>query len=196
MATRTVSVLGGNYSSISTWVEGIVPTSTDDVVFTASSGNLTVNVNSECASLNFTNYVNTFSTAVNASLGVTGNLTLAATTIYSYGGGTSSIILRQSCNIQSNGSVITIPLTSTVDNITFTFLDNLTCLALGFSNSGLGAVTTLNGSTVFLNNLTLSSNNMTVGGTTILHFNRSGSSLITTSNVRHLVIEFSFLIAI
>jgi hypothetical protein len=184
MATRTVSNAGGNFSSTSTWVEGIVPTSVDDVVFTATSGNLTVNVNSECANLDFTNYVNTFSMAVNVNLGVTGNLTLSPSTTYSYGGGTSSIILRQSCNIQSNGSVLTIPLSSTVDNITFTFLDDLTCLSLIFSNSGLGATTTLNGSTVFLNNLTLSSNNMTVGGTTILHFNRSGSSLITTSNVR------------
>lgn len=58
MATRTISVAGGNYDAIGTWDEGAVPTSADDVVARGdgTSGNLTINVTSACRSADFTNY--------------------------------------------------------------------------------------------------------------------------------------------
>jgi len=59
MATRTISNAGGNYNATATWVEAAVPTSADDVVATATSGQLTVNVSSAARSFNFTNYTNT-----------------------------------------------------------------------------------------------------------------------------------------
>lgn len=74
MPTRTVSNSGGNWNSTGTWVEGAVPTSADDVVFTATSGNLTVNVASACLSINFTNYVGTIT--FNNTLTVSGNVNL------------------------------------------------------------------------------------------------------------------------
>jgi hypothetical protein len=59
IATRTISDLAGNYNSTATWVEGVVPTSADEVVATATSGNLTVNVSSAARNVNLTNYSNT-----------------------------------------------------------------------------------------------------------------------------------------
>ena len=60
MAVRTVSNTGGNWNATTTWVGGVVPSTTlDTVAFTATSGQLTVNVASTCIGIDFTNYVNT-----------------------------------------------------------------------------------------------------------------------------------------
>jgi hypothetical protein len=59
MATRTISNTGGNWNATGTWVEGAVPTAADEVVATATSGNLTINAAAACRSINLTNYVGT-----------------------------------------------------------------------------------------------------------------------------------------
>ena len=59
MATRTIANGGGNWNATGTWVEGVVPTASDDVVATATSGALTINVAAACRSINLTNYVST-----------------------------------------------------------------------------------------------------------------------------------------
>jgi hypothetical protein len=61
VATRTISVAGGNFNSTSTWDEGAVPVAGDAVVARAggTSGNLTVNVASACATFVMTNYTGT-----------------------------------------------------------------------------------------------------------------------------------------
>jgi hypothetical protein len=70
MATRTISNTGGNYNATGTWVEGAVPNSSDDVVSTATSGQLTVNVTSAARSINLSNYTNTLT--MNSNLTVSG----------------------------------------------------------------------------------------------------------------------------
>lgn len=72
MATRTISDLGGNYNATTTWVEGVVPTSADDVVATATSGQLTVNVSSAARSIDLTLYTNTLTLNNNLTFNVTG----------------------------------------------------------------------------------------------------------------------------
>lgn len=69
MATRTISNTGGNYNAVGTWVEGIVPTSADDVVSTATSGPLTINVSSAARSFNLTTYTNTLTISQFWSIG-------------------------------------------------------------------------------------------------------------------------------
>lgn len=71
MATRTISNIGGNYNLASAWVEAAVPTSADDVVSTATSGQLTVNVASAARSINLSSYTNTLT--MNANLTVSGS---------------------------------------------------------------------------------------------------------------------------
>jgi hypothetical protein len=69
MATRTISDVGGNWNVTGTWVEGAVPNSSDDVVATATSGPLTMNVAGTARSLDFTNYSNTYTLTNNVTLG-------------------------------------------------------------------------------------------------------------------------------
>lgn len=72
MATRTISNTGGNYNATATWVEGIVPTSADDVISTATSGQLTVNVASAARSIDFTTYTNTLTLNTSLTLNTAG----------------------------------------------------------------------------------------------------------------------------
>ena len=71
MATRTISNTGGNYNATGTWVEGVVPTSADDVVSTATSGQLTINVTSAARSIDLTSYVSTLT--MNANWTISGS---------------------------------------------------------------------------------------------------------------------------
>jgi len=63
-ATRTISDSGGtrNWDDTASWVEGVVPGNGDDVVATATSGNLAVNVDTaNLKSFDLTNYTGTLS---------------------------------------------------------------------------------------------------------------------------------------
>lgn len=55
-ATRTISNTGGNWDAPAAWEEGAVPTANDDVVATAYSGDLTINVAAFCGSLDLSSY--------------------------------------------------------------------------------------------------------------------------------------------
>ena len=92
MATRTVANGGGNFNSTGTWVEGFVPTNADDVVFTGTSGSLTVNVNSACKSIDFTNYTGIFTLSTH-TLTVDGSFKLVAGMTFSPSSGTSTILI-------------------------------------------------------------------------------------------------------
>jgi len=174
MATRTIANGGGNWNSTGTWVEGAVPTSADDVVATATSGQLTVNVAATCRSLNLTNYANT--------LTMNNTLTLATASLTHTLGDTSTTYAGTS-NI--------------ICNVAATFVQNNTNripgLQCGFGTKTLStnlytqkflntASITINGNTIYSNgdfgNLTNSSlPGVYVGGT--VNFILDGSGLIS-----------------
>lgn len=78
MATITVSAAGGNYNATSSWVGGVVPISTDDIVANATSGNLTINGGFTIQNVDFTNYLGILSFSHS---GGSGQLTMNGTTI-------------------------------------------------------------------------------------------------------------------
>ncbi len=96
MATRTIANGGGNWDSTSSWVEGAVPTSADDVVATASSGNLTINVAAACRSIDLSSYTGTLTHAAGITLSVGdgsgGALNFSGSWTYTKGNNTTSTI--------------------------------------------------------------------------------------------------------
>jgi hypothetical protein len=157
MPTRTISNAGGNYNAVGTWVEGIVPTSADDVVSTATSGQLTMNVAGAALSLNLSNYTNTL-TMTNA-LTVTNNITLGASMSFA---GTGALTSISTATITTNGRSIP-SFTIASANTVKTLADNLS--ATTYSQT---AVTTLNGNSMFITG----------------NFNSSTFSILGTSNIR------------
>lgn len=111
MATRTISVVGGNWSATTAWVEAAVPTAADDVVATNLSGNLTIDGTSGspslCRSANFTNYVGTLTWAAAKQLNV------------GDGSGGSLIFVAGMTASPSSTSVLKMISTTTGNSLTF-----------------------------------------------------------------------------
>jgi hypothetical protein len=109
MATITAAAGGGNWNVGSTWVGGVVPLTTDDVVLNATSGQVTITATAQCVDINFTGYTNTIT--FNANLTITGNLTRIAS-VFSYAGTGGIIIAGTTTQIITTTSVAwTIPVT-------------------------------------------------------------------------------------
>jgi hypothetical protein len=103
MAVRTVSNTGGNWNATAAWVGGVVPLATDTVDFTATSGNLVVNVNTaSLIGIDFTNYLGTIT--FNASINVRGALNLG-TGGYTQIGSLNGVAFNTTSNITCNGVI-------------------------------------------------------------------------------------------
>jgi hypothetical protein len=119
MATITISNTGGNWNSTSTWVGGVVPTVADDVVATATSGNLTVTATAAALSINFTNYVGTF--VVNSGVTLTiGNGTTNT-------GGTFTMVAGMNVGATSTGT-LSFAATATLNSGGKTWPGNITLI--------------------------------------------------------------------
>jgi hypothetical protein len=130
MALRTVSDTGGNWNATTAWVGGVVPVAGDTVDFTATSGDLTVNVaTASLAGIDFTNYVGTITfnaniqvnTSVNLGTGgytqagasglrIDANTTISGTTIWTrtflIAAGSTAVTLTLSNNLNTPVSYI------------------------------------------------------------------------------------------
>jgi len=177
MATRTISNSGGNFNSTSTWVEGIVPTAADDVIATASSGNLTVNVISYCASINFTNYVNTLT--LSSTLVVNGDITLIGSMTIT---GAGYVSISGVSNITSNGkSFINFTFNNTT---TLTLIDDMSITGvLAFPNAFL--TFTINNNNLYVYGNVSQANGSTVQGTTSIIL--AGTGYWNSNNTTNLV---------
>ena len=101
MAIITVSNTGGtrNWTDPLTWVGGVVPLSTDSVVFTATSGNLIINTASTIVDFNLSNFTGTIT--FTGALFINGNWNLGGGT-YTQSG--ASYVRKQGIGtITSNG---------------------------------------------------------------------------------------------
>ena len=101
MATRTISNAGGDWNTTAAWVEGVVPVAADDVVATATSGNLVVTDSSVCRSFVMTNYVGTLSGTGSWSVGdgTVGAFTLVAGMTRTYTGALTFVSTTTGNNI-------------------------------------------------------------------------------------------------
>lgn len=148
MATRTISPAGGNYNSTGTWVEGIIPTLSDSIVSTATSGNLTVTDARAALSIDFTNYVGTFTVNAGVTLSMYGNLTFVAGMTIA---GTGIIEFTANANLTSNGKIFTGSF-SFSGSRTLTLLDDARIKSLSSPNAVM--TTTINGFSLYTENFT------------------------------------------
>jgi len=168
MAVYTISATGGNFNATGTWVGGVVPLTTDSIIGTASSGQLTINVASTVSGFDFTNYTNTLTMTAAFTSGGTSNSVIfgSGMTI----SGTAYIFLTGNTTMTSNGK--TIPwLQIGGTNTTKTLADNFTVtnLLIGMGNGNPA----INGFNINLTNLRTTG---TGGGSTGL---LSGTTTIT-----------------
>jgi len=177
MAQRTISDAGGNFNSTATWVEGVVPTSSDHIVATATSGQLTVNVASTVQYADLSGYTNTLTMNASLTLGLAG----ATTT---FGAGMDFLPASPWATAQ--------PI---ICNVNHTFVQNTTNIIpwLRFiggtktlsTNMYIGTLeignnnTAINGNTIFIN-LNLIGGFGTLSGNTILRLVGTGSVSVPT----------------
>lgn len=96
-ATRTF--LGGNWNATGSWLEGAVPTGSDDVVSTAISGQLTITASAICGSLDFSTMLSSVTQAAATNLtvaGAGGNFTLRTGLVWGLGNVATSALIFQS----------------------------------------------------------------------------------------------------
>ncbi len=172
MAVRTVSILGGNWNAVTTWVGGVVPLATDTVDFTATSGNLVVNVlTNTLAGIDFTNYVGTIT--FNANILVNTSVNLGTGGYTQAGGGTFGLAISGTTTITSNGVSWNNLLSFFGNIVTYTLADNLNVTG-NIVLSGTSSIT-FTGNILYIGgNLTVSST-ATVLGTTTFNFNGTGT---------------------
>ena len=186
-ASRYVKAGGGNYNSTGTWSatssagadNASVPTASDAVIADAGSGQLTVNVASVAASVNFTNYTSTLT--MNNTLTVSGTVILVSTMNIS---GTGGLIVNAATAPNFNG--VTWP-----NDFTFNVGANPTVAlnsdwhVAGTTSIGQGATgsaTTLNGYTIYTGGLLINSNAGVLGTTNIV-LNGTGTWSAITGGV-------------
>lgn len=157
MATRTIANGGGNYNSAGTWVEGFVPTSSDDVVATATSGQLTVNVASVAKTFIMTGYTNTLT--LNNTLTVAGAVTFVAGMTIA---GTSNLICTTTATLTSGGKTLTGGLQLKGTSQTYTFGDAWTING-AWTFAGTTAVTLAGAFNVTAGTIAISNTTSTAG---------------------------------
>ena len=116
MATRTISVLGGTWSGTTTWDEGIVPTTSDDVVARSdgTSGPLTItNGNKTCRSVDLFYYNSTLTHSTTSNLNIGTNSSPASNIALRFSSGMTYSRLSASPVINFQTSVTTS--TQTID---------------------------------------------------------------------------------
>lgn len=176
MATRTISNAGGNWTAGATWVEGVAPTSSDNVVATATSGNLVINSATLClcASADFTNYVSVLSGTGNIQL--YGNITFSTGMTIT---ATGVISILGSGTWTSNGKIWTGGITPSAP-ATITLADDFVC-TLNFTHIGTGGAQVFNGNNLFLRGNYTASSGRTIAGTTLVVFNTTTTQTINVS---------------
>lgn len=208
MAIKTVSNAGGVWNVTTTWTDNIVPVAGDTVVFTTTSGNLTVNVaTANLVGIDFTNYVGTitFTAAINTSGTVnlgTGGYTQAGTSgLVINGTSTISGSATWSRTFTTFGTSYTITLNNDLNitgKVTFSHSGTLTFSTGSNIFNPTGDLTITSGTTTLPNNINIvnlsslfplgssgviNSNTINISGNLTIDGSGSGVNLSGTTNL-------------
>ena len=176
MAIITISNTGGNWNTAAAWVGGVIPTVADDVIATATSGPLSVTATGAVAkSVNFTNYINTFS-LTNGTISIAGNLTLSAGMTIT--GTVASLLFTANATWTSNGKTWTGGYQVNTTTLTITLADPA-IIGGAVIHTGVGGVHTINGSTLRFNGNVTASSGRVFAGTTVYRFTTATTQAIT-----------------
>ena len=151
MAVITISNTGGNWNSTGTWVGGVIPTTADSILATATSGQLTVNVNASILSMDLSLYTSTLTINSTITLTTTG---AASTSIF--GSSMSYSFLGTGSNQGSiakgaNAQTYTMNGTTPIPRFRFTATGNLTCGSnLYITNFEPQQAVSINGNSVYI----------------------------------------------
>lgn len=171
MPQRTIANGGGNWNSTSTWVEGAVPTSSDFIVATATSGQLTVNVSATIQYFDLSLYTNTLT--INNSITLTTGLASSTSTIgsgmsFNFLGATQGrIVLGNVAQTFTQNGTTPIPFLTTGSAI-ITLTNNI------YVNNHIGSSGGINGNTIFIYN-SIDYSFATLSGTSIRRFVGNGT---------------------
>lgn len=190
MAVITISNTGGNWNSTATWVGGVIPTTADSIAATATSGQLTVNVNATILSFDFTNYVNTLT--INSNI----TLTTASTGTSTFASGMSFNFLGTGATqgrIAKGAGAQTYIQNGTTQIPHFAITSTTGALTLGsnlyVSNFRPTAPQSTNGNTMFIYSAIDTGFNL-MRGTTIFRFVGTGTINILSSGAGNEGFEF------
>jgi len=170
----------GNWSGASGGAGGAgVPTTLDNVFFNGSSPNCTINAGAtrNCINLDCTGYINTLT--FNATLNVTGNVSLGTSSMSMTGSSTFALAPVTSRTYSSGGCTCSVPMSITRSTGSTTIIWGSNWIQTGvFTLSGT-TIWTWTGNTVTFKN-SVAWNSTSVSGTTNVVF---GPDISTTMNV-------------
>lgn len=183
MAVITISNTGGNFNATGTWVGGVVPTTTDSILATATSGQLTVTANVSILSFDLSLYTSTLTINSSITLTTTGaasTSTLGSSMSFSFlGTGSSQGSIAKGANAQT----YTMNGTTPIPRFRMTSTGGLTCGSnLYVVNYEISASAAVNNNTIFISG-NFDSGFVAVQGTTINRFIGTGTlSLLVLQN--------------
>jgi hypothetical protein len=190
MAVITISNTGGNWNSTATWVGGAIPTLVDSIAATATSGQLTVNVNAQILSFDFTNYVNTLTINSNITLSTVSSATSTISSGMSFnflGSGASQGRIAKGAGAQTyiqNGTTQIPHFAQTSTGGALTLGSNL-----HITNYRPTSSNAINGNTVFVYG-DLNAGFSSIYGTTIFRFVGTGTIQVLVTGVVNQNCEF------
>jgi hypothetical protein len=167
-AAITAAAGGGQWTAPTTWVGGVVPTATDDVILDGTSGSVTVGTNGVGKTLTCTGYTGTLTISDLKTLTISGSVVLVAGMGYA---GTGTLKIDAAGNFDSGGLTITTSLT--LGSFTTTFLSDVTVdglLTQSLGDSGVwtassAKVITCNSSLTISRKTTLTNVSIVLAGT-------------------------------
>jgi len=181
MATKIVSVTGGNWNSTTTWVDGVVPITTDDIILSATSGPLVVNIVPTCKTFICSGYTNTLTMSNATTMTVNGDVRLSSGMTIS---GSGAITVSTSATLTSEGKQWPNAFSLNATTGVYTLADNWVINGVMFFG---GTSITVNGNQLIMNSgLNIqTANGGTIVGTTSLIFSGTGTwSQTTTAQLR------------